>query len=104
MAVIPLTRLREFFARKKVQNRLGVYLNHRHFDLMSGERFIAYGSVQIPWQLRSADGDVKARIAAKAGAFLEDVLIPPEFTFATDPEDAQPVQVPEGFRGTAYIS
>jgi hypothetical protein len=104
MAVPPLTHLREIFARDRLQERFGVYINHRHFELMSWERLIEYASVQTPWQLRSADGKAKARIAAKPWAFLEDELVPTEFTFATDPEDAQPVQMPEGFRGTAYIS
>ncbi|OCL07888.1 hypothetical protein AOQ84DRAFT_389217 [Glonium stellatum] len=95
----------KIFARNKVQDRLGLYVNHRHFELQSGERLVEYGAVQTPWQLHNAAADVKARVTPKTWAFFEDKLIPTEFKYATGVEAVQPIHVPAEFLNEfrAYI-
>jgi hypothetical protein len=87
----------KIFARNKVQDRFGLYLNHRHFLLQQGERLVEYGNVQTPMQLSSASPDMMARVVPKTWGFFDGSLVPFEFKFASSAEALRPTFAPSQF-------
>ncbi|KAF2175189.1 hypothetical protein K469DRAFT_702879 [Zopfia rhizophila CBS 207.26] len=85
------------FAKNYVQDRFSLYLNHRHFDLEPGESLVESGAIATPWPLRDASDALRANIAAKTWAFLDDKLVPFEFSFPATAEDFKSNHVPSQF-------
>ena len=81
--------LRTLFRKHSVEDKLGVGLVHRHFDLRPEERLVEYNGTSTPWQCR--DCFLGRKIVPIAWQLDAEGMFPYEFRFSTTSEDAKEV-------------
>ncbi|KAI0467027.1 hypothetical protein F4859DRAFT_526091 [Xylaria cf. heliscus] len=90
-------KLRQIFLKHHVEDRFGLILNHRHFDLRPGESLVECGAAATPWLLRDAPNIVRARVFPKTWGFFGGSLTPYEFGFSETPGHGVSPHVPLQF-------
>lgn len=50
---------KDLFLKHGMENKLGLTLAHRHFDMANNERLVEYGTTSTPWEMNKDSDSVK---------------------------------------------
>ncbi|KAF7368015.1 Phosphotransferase enzyme family domain-containing protein [Mycena sanguinolenta] len=89
-------KLGPIFRKHRVEDKFGLAILHRHFDLDPNERLVEVNSVSTPWPAEEV-GRVAGGIAATSWMFSANQLVPYEYKFVDQISSKEPGDDPAAF-------
>jgi hypothetical protein len=85
------TKISALFLKYQLQDKFGVALLHRHFDMDSEEKLVENGNVATPWAFHQSNDDLfGGEVVPKSWMYRDQALHPYEFGYNSEFEQTYP--------------